>query len=158
MLKTLARKPNIPPVKARKNLAFCLSRHLARQGVFLLLLSISSCIPQPVFSEPINLKASWYSISSLKREGTFKTSKGVMANGRIFDENAYTSASCDFQLGDVLLVRRGNKTVVVTVTDRTNKRFKGKRIDLSKRAFSEISDLELGLVEVQVELINKRRR
>jgi rare lipoprotein A (peptidoglycan hydrolase) len=101
------------------------------------------------------LKASWYSVESLKREGTWKYSKGVMANGQQFSDDGLTCASCDFRLGTMLLVSSMGKSVRVKVTDRTNKRFKGKRIDLSKMAFSRISKLEKGLIPITVSQIKE---
>jgi len=119
-----------------------------------LLLFIPSC--QPAFAEPITLTASFYSLASLKKEGTFKYSKGVQANGKLFDENALTCASCDFPLKTklrVTTVKDPKKSVIVEVTDRTNKRFKGKRVDLSKRAFGELTNDQwtLGIIQVTVE-------
>jgi len=39
------------------------------------------------------------------------------------------------------------------VNDRTARRFKGKRIDLSKAAFGRIADLDRGIMAVQVERV-----
>lgn len=103
------------------------------------------------------LQASWYSVESLKEEGTWRYSHGTMANGEQFRDNGLTAASCDYPIGSVLRVCRyggmDNRSVVVTVTDKTNKRFKGKRIDLSKRAFAQIADLEQGVIQVRVEKV-----
>ena len=107
-------------------------------------------------TEPIILTASWYSIDSLKKEGQWKITKGVMANGKIFDENAFTCASNDYPFKTKLKItniKNPKKSVIVEVTDRTNKRFKGKRIDLSKKAFSLLASLSQGLVSVKVEII-----
>lgn len=97
--------------------------------------------------------ASYYSENSLKNEGTWERTKGVCANGKQFDEQAFTAASCDYELGQWVRVTNtaNGRNVVVKITDRINKRFKGKRIDLSKMAFSRIGKLEKGLVEVKVE-------
>jgi hypothetical protein len=126
-----------------------------KQFLFIFLITfISSC--NPAFAEPIKLTASFYSLSSLKKEGTYAYSKGIQANGKIFDENALTCASCDFPLKTklrVTMVKDTKKSVIVEVSDRTNKRFKGKRIDLSKRAFMEIASCEQGIVSVLVEVL-----
>lgn len=97
-----------------------------------------------------SLLASYYSVASLKAEGTYKYSKGVMANGQLFNERAYTCASCDYPIGSVLQISGNNKKVIVRVTDRTNKRFKGKRIDLSPVAFAKLDKLSKGLIKVSV--------
>lgn len=104
------------------------------------------------------LTASWYSVQSLKDEGTFKYSKGVMANGKKFNDLAFTAASWDYPLGTTVKVTniKTGASVQVMVTDRTARRFKGKRIDLTPIAFKAISGkwgLEEGLVKVRVEVI-----
>ena len=103
------------------------------------------------------LMASWYSIESLKKEGTYKYSKGVMANGKNFDENNLTCATRLFPLGSSLFITNleNGKKVVVLVTDRIGKRFTTKRIDLSKLAFSRIAELKRGVVAVKVERIKR---
>lgn len=104
----------------------------------------------------INLKASWYSVESLKQEGTFKYSKGVMANGDRFSDSGFTAACRIYPLGALLRVTNtsNNRSVVVRVTDRTGKRFATTRIDLSKGAFLCIEKLNKGIVDVSVERID----
>ena len=103
-------------------------------------------------ADPVRLTASWYSVQSLKDEGTYKYSKGVCADGSIFSENKLTCACRLFPLHSRLCVTncQTGKSVIVTVVDRIGKRFARTRIDLSKRAFSEIAPLERGVVEVEV--------
>jgi rare lipoprotein A len=102
----------------------------------------------------------WYSIASLKREGTWKPHKGKfierrMANGKHFSNSALTCACRIYNLGDVLLItnRANGKKVRVVVTDRIGKRFATTRIDLSKGAFEKISDLQKGVILITVERI-----
>jgi rare lipoprotein A (peptidoglycan hydrolase) len=99
------------------------------------------------------MDASWYSVSSLHKDGQWKITKGVMANGRQFSDSGFTAASRDWPLGTkVKVTRTDNKaSVVVLVADRTAKRFKGTRIDLSPIAFSRLAPLEQGIVAVRVE-------
>lgn len=102
------------------------------------------------------LTASWYSVDSLHRDGQWKITKGTMANGRQFSDNNLTCASWDYPLGSTVKVTRSDTqaSVVVLVTDRTARRFKGKRIDLSPRAFSQLAPLERGVIKgVVVEII-----
>ena len=101
------------------------------------------------------LLASWYSIASLTKEGTYKYSKGVMANGKLFNDNGLTAATRLFSLGTLLLVTNiaNGKTVQVEVTDRIGKRFAQTRIDLSQYAFSRIANLEQGIVPVNITII-----
>ena len=104
-------------------------------------------------SEVRKLKASWYSIESLKKEGTWKTSKGVMANGKQFKDEDSTCATRLFPLQTMLRITntRNGKSVIVMVTDRIGKRFATTRIDLSRSAFSKIADLKEGLINIKVE-------
>ena len=106
-------------------------------------------------AQEIPLQASWYSIDSLKREGTYKYSKGVMANGHIFSDNNFTCATRLFPLGSTLRVNMGlsKSYVIVKVTDRIGKRFAKTRIDLSRAAFQRIANLKEGLINVEVERI-----
>lgn len=106
-------------------------------------------------AKEIHLKASWYSTASLKKEGTYKHSKGVMANGHIFNDKLNTCATRLFPLGVVLWVSnmQSGEYVMVKVTDRIGKRFGKTRIDLSKAAFMQIADLNQGLINVEVERI-----
>ena len=106
------------------------------------------------------LTASWYSIESLKKEGTWALTKGRMANGEMFADEGYTCASWDYAFGSILDVYNlsNGKRVNVRVTDRTARRFKGKRIDLSARAFDKIADRKQGLVEVYVIVLKDMER
>ena len=69
------------------------------------------------------------------------------------EANALTCASWDYPLGTLLLVteRQSKRSVLVEVTDRgPAKRLhrKGRRLDLSRGAFSRIGDLSNGLLAV----------
>ena len=101
------------------------------------------------------LTMSWYSIESLKKEGTYAYSKGIMANGRKFSDELFTCASCDYSLGSFVKITNlaDGKNIIVEVTDRTNRRFKGKRIDLSKSAFAKLAPLSKGIIKVSVEKV-----
>jgi rare lipoprotein A len=129
--------------------------HSAVILVTCLILSALICL---FFAKPVRaetLQASWYSIESLKKEGTYKYSKGVMANGKYFNDNNLTCATRLFPLGTLLCITNANneKSVVVKTTDRIGKRFAKTRIDLSKGAFSQIANLDRGLIPIKVEVI-----
>ena len=106
-------------------------------------------------NKPLILKASWYSIESLKKEGTYKYSKGVMANGHKFKDNNFTCATRLYPLGTWLQIcnTKTNKNVRVKVTDRISKRFAKTRIDLSKSAFNQIASLEQGITPVEIKVL-----
>jgi rare lipoprotein A (peptidoglycan hydrolase) len=114
------------------------------------------------------LTASWYSVASLKKEGTWKKCEKRMANGKRFNENALTCATRLYPLGTLLRVTRIikgeteeddiTKVVIVKVTDRIGKRFAKTRIDLTKIAFeyllTENETTDIGLLKVKVEKVN----
>jgi len=106
-------------------------------------------------TQALAMEASYYSVESLKKEGTWRYSHGQMANGRLFKDGGSTCASLDYRLGTRLAVRNllNGKAVVVTVTDRTNKRYKGKRVDLSISAMCQIDGIKQGIVPCKVEVI-----
>lgn len=106
-----------------------------------------------VRAETITLTASWYSLESLKKEGTYAYSHGRMANGETFLEDELTCACRLYPLGTRLKITsiKTGKSVYVWVTDRIGKRFATSRIDLSKYAFSRIADLKQGIIKIKVE-------
>lgn len=108
------------------------------------------------FAEEPKLKASWYSVESLKKEGTWKHSKGVMANGKLFKDSSLVCATRIFPMGQSLCITniKNGKSVIVKVADKIGKRFAKSRVDLSKSAFQKISDLKEGLILVNVEVVN----
>ena len=119
-------------------------------GMMLAAIFLSSC-EDVAFAQ--SLTASYYTTEGLIKDGQWAITHGKMANGRLFQDSGFTCASCDYRLGDRLLISRGGKSVMVTVTDRTNKRFKGKRIDLTPKVFKILSpsgSLTEGLLKVEV--------
>jgi len=98
------------------------------------------------------LTASWYSVSSLHRDGQWNITHGRTASGQLFTDSGLTAASNDFPLGTKVRVSTSKASVVVLVNDRTAKRFTNKRIDLSPAAFSKISNLNGGIEKVTVEV------
>jgi len=101
-------------------------------------------------------QASYYTEESVRREGN----SGVMANGEVFDEDAFTCAMWDKPFGTLVRVTNieNGRSVVVELTDRgPAKRLvkKGRIIDLSKAAFERIAGLRDGLVPVRVEEVEK---
>jgi len=99
-------------------------------------------------------EASWYSRGSCLREGT----SGIMANGKELKDHEHTCASWDYPFGTRLILTSldTQRRVVVVVTDRGPSRRlynMGRKIDLSKGAFSRIADLKRGVIQVKVEVI-----
>ena len=124
---------------------------------FLILLFTENTIKS--YAQEIRLFSSWYSIESLKKEGTWKRTKGVCADGSYFRDDRLTAATRLYPLGTRLRVINlaNNKSVEVIVTDRISKRFAKTRIDLSQLAFSRIAKLETGIISVKAEVTYARR-
>lgn len=101
-------------------------------------------------------EASYYTVASCKREGT----SGIMANGKELKDEGLICASWDYSFGTRLRITNlaNKRSVVVYVSDRgPSKRLyaKGRRIDLSKRAFNQIANLKQGVIQVSVEVDNE---
>lgn len=88
--------------------------------------------------------ASWYGEEHRGR---------TMANGRPFNPDALTCASWFYPLGTVVEVKHGRRLVYVCVTDRGPRAdlvAAGRVIDLSRRAFELLGDINVGLVPVEI--------
>jgi len=105
-----------------------------------------------ILPSPVQLgKASWYS----------RLSPGInkrTANNEIFDDRKMTAAMWDVPFNQKIKVTNLNngKSVIVRINDRgPHKRYfrKGRIIDLSKNAFSKISGLKKGLINVEIEFL-----
>ena len=122
--------------------------------------AITLCIMLMLHGCAWAMTASWYSVESLKKEGTWAYSHGRMANGHIFSDNGFTCATRLFPLGSTLRVYLDlSKTYVdVKVTDRIGKRFAHKRIDLSKAAFAKLADLNTGIIHVSVRRVQLKAK
>jgi rare lipoprotein A (peptidoglycan hydrolase) len=116
---------------------------------------IIGCARTAKAEEMQHLTASYYSRASLIKEGTAKYNpKFIMANGKVFYDESAVCACNSYPLGAVLCVTNSSgKSVVVVNSDRTNKRFTGKRIDLAISQFAEIADTRKGITSVVVERI-----
>jgi rare lipoprotein A len=131
--------------------------------IMILAVAAASCFPaglaadaaagSPCISRTLKMGvASYYS---------YECAKLPMANGRPFDPEKRTCASWFYDFGTILSVRSldTGRTTRVIVTDRgPNKRLVkvGRVIDLSKRAFEDICDLEKGLTRVEVTVVSPR--
>ena len=76
------------------------------------------------------------------------------ANGEIFSNNKLTAAHKTLPFGTLVKVTNlsNNKSVIVEINDR-GPFIKGRTIDLSKKAFTLISDKDKGIVKVKTEII-----
>jgi rare lipoprotein A len=102
--------------------------------------------------------ASWYSVASCKREGTWQKYGGKTASGEIFDDKKLTCAMRSRNFGKYYKVTniKTGKFVIVKHNDfGPNKKLwdKGRKIDLSRSAFEKIENLTKGIVNVKIEPI-----
>lgn len=95
------------------------------------------------------LMASWYG-------DKYKGKK--TASGEVFDPTGLTCASWDYPFGTTLLVRHKDKAVFVRVNDRGPAKHlyaQGRTIDLSREAFSKLSDIDTGVIRVEIIPLNE---
>jgi rare lipoprotein A (peptidoglycan hydrolase) len=107
---------------------------------------------QLAHAEPIT--ASYYTVESCAREGT----SGIMANGYPLRDDLLACASWDYGFSTILRVTNINngRSVIVYVADRgpAKKLYKkGRKIDLTKRAFEQIAPLCDGVIPVKIEML-----
>ena len=96
-------------------------------------------------------KASWYS----------RKSPGInrhTANNELFDDEALTCAMWGAKFNQKLRItnKHNGKSIIVRVNDRgPHRRFvrRGRILDLTERAFRELSSTRKGLIDVQVEFL-----
>lgn len=116
-----------------------------------MLMILVICVFNLAFGNPVQEvemgKASYY---AKKFEGR------RTANREIFSNNELTAAHKKLPMGTVVRVTNlGNgKSVDVRINDR-GPFVKGRIIDLTERAFLEIADKKLGLVDVNVRILRK---
>jgi len=97
--------------------------------ILLLALALTACQPRV---------ASWYGEKYRGRP---------TASGELFDPDRLTAAHRTLPFGTKLLVKRGSRSVVVTVNDR-GPFVPGRDLDLSWAAFRKLADPDRGLIDV----------
>jgi len=77
----------------------------------------------------------------------------VMRSGQVYDANKLTCASNTHKLGTKLKVTNldNGKSVIVKVTDTGS--FRKVTLDLSKKAFSKIAELDKGVINITIKKI-----
>lgn len=111
-------------------------------------------------AQAFQTEASYYSVESCKREGTWQKWGGKTASGKDFTNESNYCASYDFPFGTRLLITNistGLSTICVVEDRGPSKKLykKGRRIDLSKGSFTKISPLSKGVIQVEVMPIYK---
>ena len=92
--------------------------------------------------ERITATASWYDTSHCLGCHPLR----IMRNGDRLNNLAMTAAYNDAPLGSRLLIRNGDKEIIVEVTDMLGRN----RIDLTRTAFEKLGNLDDGLLEVEI--------
>ena len=118
--------------------------------MMILAVLMSSCSPDEAWAT----ECSWYSVQSLKEEGSWAKWGGITKSGEKFSDDLFTGASNRYPIGSLLWVwcPRTNRGCVIRVNDTMSKKYSN-RLDLSISAFSAISDTSRGLEEVTTERI-----
>ena len=98
---------------------------------------------QEPYIQTIRTTASWYGIESCVEK------ECLMANGEKFDENKITCASRQFY-GRTLKIEYQGKIIECLVTDKISKTYDNIRIDLSKKAFEILENLDKGLITITI--------
>lgn len=93
-------------------------------------------------------KASWYSEED---QGILLTT----ANMETFDDSQLTCAIWDLPFETLLKVTNleNGRSIVVRVNDRGPAKRLNRAIDLTKTAFSQIADINKGIIDVSIEII-----
>ncbi|WP_217876320.1 septal ring lytic transglycosylase RlpA family protein [Pseudoalteromonas shioyasakiensis] len=114
----------------------------------LLSLIISGCSSAPsVSKEAIEKgKASYYADKYHGR---------TTASGEVFNQQALSAAHQTLRFGSRVKITNisNNKSVIVTINDR-GPFIRGRIIDLSKKAFSQIASVKQGVIDVTVEQLD----
>jgi rare lipoprotein A len=115
-------------------------------AIALLLSSCATSRPDLVWSEDGSQHglASWYDDQGQRT-----------ANGELFNMYALTAAHPSLALNSIVEVRnlKNDKKVTVRVNDRLPPIHEGRVIDLSKGAFSKLDSLSVGVLDVEVKVL-----
>ena len=95
------------------------------------------------YNKPQSVLASWYGFESCVNPDC------LMANGEVFNENEISCASRT-HYGKILEISYKGKTILCPVSDKISKTYDSTRVDLSKRAFETLADLDRGIIEIVI--------
>ena len=96
----------------------------------------------------------FYCLTSFKASYYADSFQGkVMRNGQVYHSNNLTCASNSHKLGTKLKVTNldNGKSVIVKVTDTGS--FSKVTLDLSKKAFERIAELEKGIINIKIKKV-----
>ena len=106
--------------------------------------------------------ASWYDSQSVCKEGTCcgevcPTASGVNIKSLEHEEMHFCAASKNFKMGSILKVtnKANGRSVLCKVMDRGGFAKYQRAVDLSKHCFAHISDVDLGVVDVTIDVVRE---
>ena len=94
-----------------------------------------------------------YGESSVEATASWYESGELTANGEAFNPDANTCASNSYKFGTILKVTNlaNGRSVYCRVNDTGGFHKYGRAFDLSRKTFSDIADLDKGLIQVRIE-------
>ncbi|MGO2365538.1 MAG: septal ring lytic transglycosylase RlpA family protein [Pseudoalteromonas sp.] len=116
---------------------------------FLAITTLAGCSSAPSFST-----------SSAKQQGKAsyyadKYHGRLTASGEVYSQQGMTAAHKELPFGSKVRVTNltNNRSIIVKINDR-GPFIRGRIIDLTKHAFSQLANLNEGVVDVEIELLN----
>ena len=136
-----------------RTFCFCLRASVIPAVSLALMLFFAGCASHRDFSPQENLPG--YSESGKASYYAMKFQSRKTASGERFDNYAMTAAHKSLPFGTKVIVTnlKNGKTVVVRINDR-GPFVKGRIIDLSRAAFAKIENIDKGLAEVKIRVVN----
>ena len=134
-------------------LCCCLRASFIPAASLTLLLFLVGCASHRNYSPQEDLAS--YSESGKASYYAMKFQSRKTASGEKFDNYAMTAAHKSLPFGTKVIVTnlKNGKTVTVRINDR-GPFVKGRIIDLSRAAFAKIEDIDRGLAEVKIRVVN----
>ena len=115
----------------------------------LLIAVLGGCSSAPSFNSNSNKQTGQASFYANKYHGR------LTASGEVYSQQAMTAAHKELPFGSKVRVTNlaNNRSVTVTVNDR-GPFIRGRIIDLTKKAFSQLANPNEGVIDVEIELLN----
>jgi len=136
-----------------KTFCYCLRGSFLFTASLIILLFLGGCSSHANNKHQVDLAG--YSESGIASYYSMKYHNRKTASGERFDNYAMTAAHNSLPFGTRVIVLNINngKTVVVKINDR-GPFVKGRIIDLSRAAFAKIENIEKGIAEVKIRIVN----
>lgn len=121
-------------------------------GILIFLLFLAGCSGHTNYKP--NAESSGYKETGMASYYASKFQNRKTASGELLNNNSMTAAHKTLPFGTVVIVRNLNngKSVKVRINDR-GPFIKGRIIDLTKTAFSQIANLDKGVAKVEIRVV-----